>query len=222
MSNKNIVVFAPHADDEVLGVGGTIARRISEGYRAITCIATQSNDYAIRQKETLKANEFLKVSKVINLGFNDLSLDMVDHDVLTSSIRDVLKEYRPVEVYMPHPGDLHTDHKALSASVLVAVRPKYDFAPKYVFTYETMSETGWDYLDPNNSFNPNVYVDISKYIKQKLAALSMYESQVSNDECCRSLNIVNCQSSFRGAQCGMNKAEAFTLVRCYIREGDCL
>ena len=32
---KKILVVAPHADDEVLGVGGTIAKNVAEGLRKI-------------------------------------------------------------------------------------------------------------------------------------------------------------------------------------------
>ncbi len=35
-----ILVIAPHADDEVLGVGGTIARYAEEGHQVYVCVVT--------------------------------------------------------------------------------------------------------------------------------------------------------------------------------------
>ena len=41
-----ILVFAPHNDDEVLGVGGTIAKHVSEGHDVYICEVTSGTDEA--------------------------------------------------------------------------------------------------------------------------------------------------------------------------------
>ena len=37
----NILVFAPHPDDEILGVGGTIAKKVRQGHQVYVCVVTK-------------------------------------------------------------------------------------------------------------------------------------------------------------------------------------
>ncbi len=72
MKNK-IIVVAPHADDEIIGCGGTIAKAISQGDEVYIVIATNANlgapelfnEEAIAKVrgEALKAHEYLGVTK---------------------------------------------------------------------------------------------------------------------------------------------------------------
>ena len=39
---KKVLVVAPHADDEVLGVGGTIAKNAAQGNEAYVCVVTRA------------------------------------------------------------------------------------------------------------------------------------------------------------------------------------
>lgn len=214
---KVTLVFAPHPDDEVLGVGGTIIKKARNGEKVIVCIATKGYIYSTRKMESELANQFMGVEETVFLDFPDLELDRVPHNELTDAIREVIKKYEPDEVYVPHPGDLHTDHKALTAAVLVAIRPKYKYSPKLVFTYETLSETGLDYQNPQNYFEPNVFVDISTTVDDKIKALEMHESQIEEYPNSRSLQSLKALSIYRGTQAGMKAAEAFAIVRGYFR-----
>lgn len=217
MENRTMLVFAPHPDDEVLGVGGTISKRAKNGWDIVDCIVTFDKNYEIRKKEALEANKELGISETIFLGFPDLQLDRLDHSIFTQSILNVIQAYKPTEVYLPHPGDLHTDHKALTASAMVALRAKYRDSPINAYTYETLSETGIDYQNPQNVFNPNVYVDITISIKDKINALRKHESQIERFPCSRSEVSVDALAIYRGSQAGMARAEAFSLIRMYER-----
>ena len=76
MKNK-IMILAPHADDEIIGCGGTIAKAISQGEEVYIIIATNANigapelfnEQAIIKvrEEALKAHEFLGVTKTFFL-----------------------------------------------------------------------------------------------------------------------------------------------------------
>lgn len=212
---KTTLVFAPHPDDEVLGCGGTIIKKTQKGENVIVCVATKDNIFGVRRKETESANAFMGVKETVFLEFPDLGLDKVPHEILTDSIREVIRRYNPFEVYTPHPGDLHTDHKTLTTAVLVAIRPKYSFSPNFAYTYETLSETGLDYQNPINCFDPNIYVDISDTINKKLETLAMHESQIEDYPFSRSLRAIEALSLYRGSQAGMNAAEAFRIIRGY-------
>ena len=215
---KRIIVFAPHPDDEILGCGGTIAKRASQGYEVIVCVATNSKDYKKRRNEEINSCKLLGVKEIVFLNLKDLYLDREKHEVITKKILDVIKKYEPEEIYTPHVGDLHTDHRALTEAVMVAIRPKYEFTPKYAYTYETLSETGWKYQDPQNSFNPNVYENITKTIDLKIKALNEHKSQLYEYPSCRSLEAIEALAIYRGTQAEMKYAEAFTLIRRYNKD----
>ena len=124
MNERTMLVFSPHPDDEVLGVGGTIAKRAGNGWHVVDCIMTADDDYRIRMEEALEANKELGIAETVFMGFPELCLDRIEHRIITEAICDMIQRYKPCEVFLPHPGDLHTDHKALTAAAMVAIRPK--------------------------------------------------------------------------------------------------
>ena len=87
-----------------------------------------------------------------------------------------------------------------------------NFFQKKVLSYETLSETHWNVPGIEPSFNPDYFIDISKNIKKKLAALSSYKSQIKNNST-RSLDAVKSLAVFRGSQNGCKFAEAFKVIR---------
>ncbi len=212
---KTILVFAPHPDDEVLGCGGMIAKRTKEGSKVIVCIVTNTSKE--REEEARKADLMLGVEHIEMLRLPELQLDRLDHTVLNDAVLDVIERFKPNEVFIPYSGDLHTDHRALAEAVIVATRPKYSCSPTCVYEYETMSETGWNYIDEKNAFNPNVYECITDELSQKLDAISCHESQVDVYPACRSIGSIQGLAFYRGAQSEMKYAEAFRMVREYRR-----
>lgn len=69
-----ILVIAPHADDEILGVGGAIARYAEEGNQVDVCVVTvgQAPMFSPEvisgiRKEALRAHSLLGVHKSIFL-----------------------------------------------------------------------------------------------------------------------------------------------------------
>lgn len=215
MEKGTILVFAPHPDDEVLGCGGTIAKRVSQGYKVVVCLATRTNEWEQRIEEMHKADEWLGVSNLELLMLPELNLDRIDRCKLNGKILSVVERYAPTEVYIPYRKDLHTDHRELAEAVIIATRPKYSFTPKRVYAYETLSETGWNYLETENSFSPNVYENIEDTIEKKLEALSLFESQMYSYPSCRSVEAIKSLAIYRGTQAEMKYAESFMLVREY-------
>lgn len=212
---NKVLVFAPHPDDEILGCGGTIAKRVKQGCEVVVCLATKTSKWKARINEMKNADKILGVDKILTLMMPELSLDKIDRRKLNSNILNVIKEIEPNEIYIPYRYDLHSDHSTLSEAVIVATRPKYSFSPSKVLAYETLSETGWNYLNDANAFSPNVYEDISTTIFSKKEALYAYESQISNYPSSRSIEAVEALATLRGTQAEIPYAEAFMLVREY-------
>ena len=116
-------------------------------------------------------------------------------------------------LYLPHRGDLHTDHQAVYQAGLVAARPINGCSVKKILSYETLSETEWSPPHGDAVFIPTVFVDISEYLETKIAALSCITSQLRDPPHPRSLDMIVALARFRGGTAGLMAAEAFSLVR---------
>jgi len=76
-----------------------------------------------------------------------------------------------------------------------------------------MSETGWDVPNVVNEFIPNSYNDISQYLEQKLSAMSLFETQISDYPNARSIDALRALAMYRGSTVNMKAAEAFMIIR---------
>lgn len=218
--SRRVVVFAPHADDEVLGVGGTIARLTAEGDEVHVVVVTRGRPPAfdealVRQteQEVLAAHALLGVASTDFLGFPAAELDTVPHGDLNAGLGAVIRELRPALVFVPFNGDLHRDHQRVFLSALVAARPNGCFQPVKMLAYETVSETNWNapYLMPN--FVPNTYVDISQHLETKIRAMQLIASQIKPFPHERSAEALRALATLRGSTVSCPAAEAFVLIR---------
>lgn len=216
----NVLVIAPHYDDEILGVGGTIAKHIAQGNDVYVCVIARGSKkiftpelLASRDAEAVACHKFLGIKETISLNFEATHLEHVNRIEINQKILDVIQRIKPEEVYIPHYGDMHKDHNIVTNSVMVALRPKYDHIVSRVYCYETPSETGWNIPGVVTDFMPNVYNDISDFLEIKFKAMSFYQSQLSPFPNPRSIEALDALARFRGSVSGCNAAEAFSLVR---------
>jgi len=215
-----ILVIAPHPDDEVLGVGGTIAKHTKMGDEVYLCVVTKaytpdwSEEFIKnREKEVLKVNKILGIKKTYFLDFPTVKLDTIPQKELNEAIFRVVNKVRPDTVYIPHRGDVNKDHRLVFETAMVALRPKLGGAARKVLSYETLSETEWAAPPTEDVFTPNVYVDISDTLKTKLNAMSAYKSELKEYPHPRSLKSITALANKRGTEAGLKAAEAFILVR---------
>lgn len=216
----NVLVVAPHPDDEILGVGGTIKKRTDAGDDVFVCIVTKGEkplfqyDYVEQGRaEAREADKFLGVKETIFLDFPAVMLETVPRYELNGRIADVIRRILPDEVYIPHRGDMQLDHKMIVDATMVALRPKHEHKVNRIYAYETVSETGWDIPNTVNEFIPTVYEDISKYINQKLRAIEIFKSQIGEFPEARSAGAIEALARYRGSTIHVKAAEAFSLIR---------
>ena len=215
-----VLVIAPHPDDEIIGVGGTIAKRAKDGDEVYVCVVTKGksplfNDEFIEQgrKECRKADKKLGVKETIFLDFPAVMLETVPRYEFNGKISEVVNSIKPDEVYIPHRGDMQIDHQMVVDAAMVAVRPRGNNYPKRVYAYETLSETGWNIPNIVNEFIPTVYEDITDTYDVKLEAMAIFESQLSVFPEARSIGAIEALAKYRGATVSVKAAEAFSLVR---------
>ena len=215
-----VLVFAPHADDEVLGVGGTIAKKSIAGNEIYVCVVTCGKPplYSVErtkevQRECCEADKLLGVKETIFLNFPAVMLESISRYELNGKILEVVQNIKPDEVYIPHRGDMQLDHKMIVDACMVALRPKYKHVVKRIYAYETLSETGWDVPNTVNDFIPTVYEDISKTINSKLKAMELFKVQLGDFPEARSLGAIDALAKYRGSIVNVQAAEAFSLIR---------
>jgi LmbE family N-acetylglucosaminyl deacetylase len=213
-----VLVFAAHPDDEILGMGGTIALHaaLRGDETRIVCVTDGSSsqypdDHALRERkndEARRAARELGVDDYVHLDLPDMRLDTVPHVDVNRIVEEHVRELRPEVVYTPHP-DVNRDHVELFDSVTVATRPVPGQPVRRVLTYAPTSSTEWTPAG-RNWFVPNWFVDVGETIERKLAAFACYETERREYPHPRSERALRAHAEFFGASCG---CEPFVLVR---------
>ena len=217
---KNVLIVAPHPDDETLGVGGTAAKFISQGSNVTVLIISGHLPplYTIEayDKTIEEALSAFKILGIINYKFLKIPATMIGDEpihVFNKKMNEVIEETEPDIVLTCYP-DRHIDHQQIFQSVMVATRPVGAGKKiEILAAYETLSETHWNaaHIEPN--FTPNWVVDITKFIDVKLQALAYYKSQIPEFPGPRSVEAVEALAKFRGTQYGFAYGEAFHIIR---------
>ncbi len=216
----DVLVVAPHPDDEVLGVGGSILRHLDRGDAVHVVICTRGEDsrFGAEQVERVQAearqvHTFLGVTGSHFLDLPAARLDTIPICDVNDALKGVFEQVKPEIVYVPHMGDLHRDHQVIFEAAMVCARPTGGNGPKRILACETVSETDWHAAPVTPPFVPNIYVDISEHIERKLEACAMYASQIRPAPQQRSIEAIRALSVTRGHTVGLGHAEAFTLIR---------
>lgn len=217
------LIVAPHPDDELLGCGGTLLRRVSEsgnvGWLLMTAITKERgwSDQRIDQR-TIQIEQVMQGLNVephhfYSLNFPTAELDQISMTDLIGNISYVFRDFKPDEVLLPHPGDVHSDHRVVFDAASACTKWFRYPSVKRVMTYETLSETEFGLNPVEKSFRPNLFVDISEQLDSKLKLLSIYESELGEHPFPRSLDAVRAVALLRGSQMGVQAAEAFQILR---------
>jgi LmbE family N-acetylglucosaminyl deacetylase len=218
---KRVLVIAAHPDDELLGCGGTVALHVKAGDAVTAVIACEGEslrygpDGVGQAEHTQRAAAALGVTDVRRLGFADQRLDTVTLTDIIGPLEQVVREVQPEVVYCQYGGDVNRDHEILFKALLVATRPT-EHAIQAVYAFDTASSTEWAFP---RSFAPDTWVDISKTLEQKLAAMACYESEVRPYPHPRSLDGLRHRAQAWGNQHCMDAAEVFMTVRRTVRCG---
>lgn len=220
-----MLVVAPHADDETLGAGGTIAKHVEAGDHVTVAVMTGHGEdphplWSTDTWDVVRGEAALACNKlgVHELVFRDLPAVMVAEQPqwqVNAVTQGLIDDIEPEVLYVPFPYDMHRDHREVFHSLSVAWRPSTNVGRsiREIYAYEVPSETHWNapYLEPG--FIPNVWVDISNHLGLKLEALSCYRSQIPQWPHARSIEALRHLARWRGSQIGASAAECYVLIR---------
>lgn len=220
-----ILVIVAHPDDEVYGMGGTIAKLSAQGHEVHTLIVTDgcTAQYAgcpnlreiieKKHQEALEANTLLGVKQVHFGTFPDMRLDTVPHVEVNRLIEETVDAVKPDIVYTHFYGDVNLDHQMVYRSTLVAVRPVPGQCVHALYAYYVPSSTEWSPQLAHTAFLPNTMVDITEYTAQKEAAILAYQTEIRHYPHPRAAQYVREMDHARGLQWGMGSSEVFLLLR---------
>jgi LmbE family N-acetylglucosaminyl deacetylase len=217
------LVVAPHPDDELLGCGGTLLRRVAEGSTVAWLLMTAVTEEIGWSAERIEEREYeidqvrqrlhIAPQHLYALGFPAAELDRLPMSTLVGHISQVFNSFAPDEVFLPHPGDVHSDHRITYKAASACTKWFRHPSIKRILTYETLSETEFNINPALGVFQPNLFVNISKYLEAKISLLKIYHSELEAHPFPRNLDAVRALSLLRGSQMGAQAAEAFQVMR---------
>ena len=140
-------------------------------------------------------------------------MDSLDRLDLIKRIEECVERHQPKCVYVHHAGDVNVDHRRLHEAVVTACRPTPGHVVKRLLSFEVPSSTEWQPPGSAQAFKPNWFVEISDRWERKRDALEAYSSEMREWPHARSLEAVEHLARWRGAQVGVDAAEAFCLLR---------
>jgi len=218
---NKILVIAVHPDDETLGCGGTLLKHKANGDEIHWLIATdikESEGYGIstirkRNKEITKIDELYGFTSVNKLDLSTTKVDTYSMSVLVSKFSSVIDRIKPDIIYLPFKSDVHSDHKYIFDAAYSCTKVfRHPFIKK-IYMMETLSETEFSLSAKEDSFVPNVFVDISEFMDKKIELMNIYESEIGKHPFPRSERNIRALATYRGATSGCDYAESFVLLK---------
>jgi LmbE family N-acetylglucosaminyl deacetylase len=217
------MVVAAHPDDEMLGCGGTLAKFASQGTEILVVLLgegptarTSEMHDDVRHHAAVSALDAAKVvgvKRVVSAGLPDNQFDTLPLLQIVQRIEKHAEEFKPDIVFTHHLGDINIDHQITHKATMTVFRPLPDKNHVRILGFEVLSSTEYNPPQSLPAFVPNVFVDISEFQEIKSRALMAYGSEMRPWPHPRSLEGAEHLAKFRGAQCGLNAAEAFILYR---------
>jgi LmbE family N-acetylglucosaminyl deacetylase len=217
----NILIIAPHHDDEVLGCGGTIIKYhkkrdkiwivyITAGWSGLPKMKLRKKAVKIREKEAQKACKILGAEKPIFLKEKDRNIS--DNTRIVRKLIKIIRRIKPDFIYTPHPNEKDAEHKTsykmtkeaswLSKSPYFLNLGRPIKSIKAIYLYEV-----WTPLQ--NFF---VKEDITNEINVKIKALLAYKSQTEHSGLVDAIIGLN---AYRGSMTATTKkfSEVFQIER---------
>ena len=218
---NKVLMIAVHPDDETLGCGGTLLKHKANGDKIHWVIATdiKESDGFTKESVERRDDEIKEVEKrydfnsVHRLGLSTMRVDEYSMSELIGKISKVINEVQPNVIYLPFKGDVHSDHRHIFDAAYSCTKSfRYPFI-NTIYMVETLSETEFAPSTKEDSFIPNVFVDISKFMDKKLEIMKVFESEMGEHPFPRSERNLLALATLRGATAGCEYAESFMLLK---------
>ncbi len=181
-------------------------------------ISFPKKEVKIKSEEIAKVNKAYGFHSVNELMIPTTTVSSQDESVLIQKVASVISKIRPSILYVPFLHDVHGDHRAIFPVLNSCMKTfRYPFIEK-VYMMETISETENAPQLSGNSFIPNHFVCIDRWIDQKISIVKIYKNEIQDSPFPRSIEMIQAQSQMRGAMAAGN-CDAFLdtqfVARCH-------
>lgn len=215
--NNRILVIAVHPDDETLGCGGTLLKHKARGnqihWLICTNVSEDSKYFKKREREIHQVAKTYNFDTTNNLQLKTTRVDEYSMSELVGKISQVIQDIKPDTLYLPFKNDVHSDHRRIFEAAYSCTKSfRYPFI-KQIYMMETLSETEFAPSTKEDSFIPNVFVDISEFMDKKLRIMKIFESEIGDHPFPRSARNMLALATLRGATAGCEYAESFMLLK---------
>ena len=193
---ERVMVIVAHPDDAEFGAAGTVARMTDEGVEATYVVVTAGNRggegdrsedelASVRVQEQRAAADLLGVGDIVNLGFDDGTLEPSIE--VRRAITRQIRKYRPNIIFTHNPvrhfgpiGGNHPDHLAVGEATFAAVYPtaRNPMAFPELHRDEGLDKWVVDWIYVFGAQRDNHFEDIEATFERKAAALLAHKSQL--------------------------------------------
>ncbi len=216
-----VMVVAPHPDDETLGCGGTLLKHLQAGDELSWVVMTKmelrqgfSDDViARREKEIAMVAERYQFNMTYRGQFATMELDKYGMSDLIGFVSGAVQDAKPNIIYMPFPGDIHSDHTVVYEAVKSCTKSFRYPSVTSLRVYETLSETDFSLQTNTSSFQPNLFVSMGQHLDEKIEIMKIFDSELGQHPFPRSERAIRAQATLRGTVAGVEAAEAFMSIR---------
>ena len=194
--NKKILVVVAHPDDELLGLGATMNKLITEQNCTVRVIILGegitsrsdkrnpdewSEELKIHRQNIEIARKYIGYESVGIYDFPDNRFDTVAMLDIVKVIEKEKEDFQPEIIFTHHGGDVNIDHQRTFEAVITATRPMEDEIVKTVITFETPSGTEWIASSDPRKFIPNLFIEVSaENLQAKIKGMESYEFEKRN------------------------------------------
>jgi O-antigen biosynthesis protein len=163
---RQVLVLAPHPDDEVFGCGGAVAAHQELGVAVHVLVLTdggQQGNATVREQESRRAGQLLGAQSLI--FWHQKDRELTTSSALVKKLTALIQSLQIDLVYAPSPWEIHPDHR--QAALLAAYSVLNVGGPCRLAFYEV-----------GNPLRPNLLLDITgPRVDLKRQAMDCFASQ---------------------------------------------
>lgn len=218
----NVLVVAPHADDETIGAGGTMLRYRAEGHNVdlVVCVVgmVKRREEQVKATANRRTDELAAAAKALGVRQWEVLFEGIENKLDSLPLLDVVAKLDAIldrgydQVFFPLKSH-HQDHRVIHDACYAALRQGARSNPPSLIAAYEYAYNGWY---PDAAPAGRMYVDISAYMDAKKAVMSEYASQLYPPPHPISIEAIDALGRTRGVECGRPYAEMFQVARLVV------